>query len=153
RLADRVVGGDAGVGERRDVRGVGLGVRLHARPGGRAQVLGHSAVVVAQTGEEGVRAVHVVAGAAGQAQPAGGLGVQDHGVTDRDVRDTLADLVHPARILVPDDVGQVRVHGLRPVAVHDVQVGAAHPGATDLDYHIERALERGLRDVIDPRFA
>ncbi len=26
-------------------------------------------------------------------------------------------------------------------------------GATDLDDHIERALERGLRDVVDPRFA
>ncbi len=86
---------------------------------------------------------------AGQAQPAGRLRVQDHGVADGDVGDALADLVDPAGVLVADDVGQLGVHGLGPVAVDDVQVGAADAGAADLDDHVERALERGLRYVVD----
>ena len=148
-LAHGVVGGDARVGQRGDVGGVGARVELDARAGGGAQVLGHAAVVARQAREEGVLALHVAAAPARQAQPAGGLRVQDHRVADRDVGDAVADRVHPARVLVADHVGQRRVHRLGPVAVDDVQVGAAHAGATDLHDDVERTLERGLRDVVD----
>ena len=43
-LADRVVGGDAGVGERGHVLRLGLWVKLDAGPGGGKQVVGHTAV-------------------------------------------------------------------------------------------------------------
>ena len=75
--------------------------------------------------------------------------MQDHGVADRHVGDAVADGVHPARVLVADHVGERRVHRLGPVAVDDVQVGAAHARPTDLHDDVERTLERGLRDVVD----
>ena len=151
RLADRVVGRDTGVGERRDVLRLRLGLELHAGPCAGAQVLRHAAVVAGQAGEVVVGALHVLAAPTRRAQPARGERVQDHGVADLDVRDPVADLVDPAGVLVADDVGQLRVHRGRPVAVDDVQVGAAHAGATDLDDHVQRTLELRLRDVVDLR--
>ena len=100
-------------------------------------------------GKKSLLALHVVAGPAGQAQPAGRLRVQDHRVADGHVRDALADLVHPAGVLVADHVGKVGVHRLGPVAVDDVQVGAADAGAADLDDDVEGPLERRLRYVVD----
>jgi hypothetical protein len=147
----RVVGGDARVGQRGHVGRVRARVELDAGPRRGAQVLGHAAVVARQAGEERRLALHVATPPAGQAQPARGLRVQDHGVADGHVGDARADLVHPARVLVPDDVGQRRVLRLGPVAVDDVQVGAADPRAPDLHDHVERPLERRLRDVVDLR--
>src|SRR5262249_46292388 len=43
------------------------------------------------------------------------------------------------------------VHGLVPLAFHDVQVGAAHAGAADLHDDVERAADRGLGYVVDLR--
>ena len=145
RLAHRVVGGDAGIGQRRDVLRLGRRVELDAGPGRGEQVLRHAAVVSESPGKELFDAVHVLAGPAGAAQPAGRRRVQDHGVADGDVGHRRADLVHPAGVLVADRVGQRRVHRLGPLALDDVQVGAAHAGAADLDHHVERALDRGLR--------
>jgi hypothetical protein len=146
-----VVGGDPGVGQRRDGGGVGVRVQLHAGTGGGAQVLRHAAVVVRQPREERVLALHVLASPAGEAQAAGGLRVQDHRVADRDVADAVADRVHPAGVLVADDVGQLRPHRLGPLAFEDVQVGAADPGAADLHDHVQRALQLRFRDVVDLR--
>ena len=143
-LADRVVGGDAGVGERGDVLRLGLRVELDAGPRRGEQVLGHPAVA-RQAGERAVDAVHVVAGPAGAAQPAGRRRVQDHRVADGHVGDRGADLVHPAGVLVAERVGQRRVHRRVPLALDDVQVGAADPGAADLHDDVERAAEGRAR--------
>src|SRR6202034_4840292 len=43
------------------------------------------------------------------------------------------------------------VHGRVPLALHDVQVGAADPGTTDLHDDIERPTDRRLRHVVDHR--
>ena len=128
-------------------------VELHAGPRRGEQVLRHPAVGAVQPGEDALGAVHVLAGAAGAAQPAGRRRVQDHGVADRDVGDRGADLVHPAGVLVADRVGQRRVHRLVPLAQDDVQVGPAHPGAADLHDHVERALDGRLGDLVDGRAA
>ena len=112
-LADRVVGGDAGVGEGGDVLGLGLRVELDAGPGRGEQVLGHAAVAATGRGTA-VLAVHVVAGPAGAAQPAGRGRVQDDRVADGHVGDRRADLVHPAGVLVAEDVGQRRCASPRP---------------------------------------
>ena len=120
RLAHRVVGGDPRVGQRRDIRRLGRRIELHAGPRRGQQEVGHPAVVVAQAREKGLTAVHVVAGPAGPAQPAGGLGMQDHRVADGDVGDRRADLMHPAGVLVADRVGQLGRHLLRPLPLDDV---------------------------------
>ena len=57
--------------------------------------------------------------------------------------------MHPAGVLVAQDVGQRRVHRRVPLALHDVQVGAAHPGAADLHDDVERAAEGRLGYLID----
>jgi hypothetical protein len=77
--------------------------------------------------------------------------VQDHGVADRDVGDPGADLVYPAGVLVAERVRQLGVHRLGPLALDDVQVGAAHPGPTDLDNDVERTLYGRLRHLVDHR--
>src|SRR5215469_7924198 len=149
-LADRMVGGDAGVGERGHVLRLGRRVELDAGPGRGEQVLGHAAVA-RQAGELAVGAVHVVAGPAGAAEATGGGGMQDDGIADGHVGDRGADLVHPARVLVAQDVGQRRVHRRVPLTLHDVQVGAAHAGPADLHDDVERAAPGGLGYLVDDR--
>ena len=107
----------------------------------RAEVSRYSAIPpsLSSPGNVLFDAVHVVAGPAGPAQPAGRRRVQDHRVADGHVGHRGADLVHPAGVLVADRVGQRRAHRLGPLALDDVQVGAAHAGAADLDDHVERA--------------
>ena len=148
-LADRVVRRDPGVGQGRDVLGPGLGVELHAGAGGGLEVLRHPAVRAVQPGEDRLHAVHVVAGAARVAQPAGRRRVQDHGVADGDVGDAVADRLDPAGVLVAEDVGQRRAHPLVPLTEDDVQVGAADAGPADLDDHVERPGDLGLGHVVD----
>jgi hypothetical protein len=114
RLAHRVIGGDPGVGERGDVLRLRRGVELDAGAGRGEQVLGHAAVG-GQTGERGVLAVHVVTRPAGVAQAAGGGRVQDHRVADGDVGHRGADLVHPAGVLVAEDVRQRGAHPAVPL--------------------------------------
>ncbi len=147
-LAHRVVSGDAGVGQRGHVLRTGLRVELDAGPRGGQQVLGHPAVP-AQAGERAVLAVHVVAGPAGVAQAAGDQWVQDHGVADGYVRDPGADLVHPARVLVAEDVGQRGAHRRVPLALDDVQVGTADAGAADLHDDVERSADLRIRHLVD----
>ena len=53
-----------------------------------------------------------------------------------------ADILDPARVLVPHDVGQqvaARVHDVLPHALDDVQVGAAQARRADPDDHLVRA--------------
>ena len=59
--------------------------------------------------------------------------------------------MHPAGVLVAQDVGQRRVHRRVPLALHDVQVGAAHPGAADLHDDVERAAEGRLGYLVHDR--
>ena len=82
RLGHRVVRGQAGVGQRGDVGRLQRVVELDDAAGGGLEVFGVPAVGV-DARERAVRAVHVVTGPAGAAQPAGGQRVQDHLVADR----------------------------------------------------------------------
>jgi hypothetical protein len=149
-LAYRVVGGQARVGQRRDVRRPQRGIQLDHGSGGGEQQVGHAAVGV-DAGELRGRAVHVVAGAAGPAQAARDEGVQDDRVSGPDAGHGRADLAHPAGVLVPDRVRQGHTRFFGPLAFDDVQIRAAQPGAADLDQHIQRAADRGLGDVLDDR--
>ena len=117
RLLDRVVGGKPGVGERGDVlraASAGRALRPSARSG-RAGI-GEPAVADRCRGRR-VLAVHVVAGAARAAQPAGDQGVQDDRVADRDVGDRGADLLDPAGVLVTERVGQLDAGLLGPLTL------------------------------------
>ena len=148
RLLDRVVGGQPGVGQRGDVLGVQRRVELDDRARVGLEQLGEAAVD-RDPREQVVRAVHVVAGAAGAAQAAGDQRVDDHGVADLDVGDGRADLVDPAGVLVAEHVGQLDAGLLGPLALLDVQVGAAQPGAADAHDHVVRPGDLGLGDLLD----
>ena len=50
---------------------------------------------------------------------------------------------------MPDHVGQVGVLDVGPLALEDVQVGPADPGAADLDDDVEGTLELRFGDVVD----
>ena len=106
RLGRRVVGGQAGVGERGDIRRFQRVVDLHDAAGRCLEVLGVPAVGV-DAGKRVGLAVHIVAGAAGPAQPARDQRVDDDLVAFADVGDRRADGVNPAGVLVPDRVRQL----------------------------------------------
>ena len=138
----------AGVRERRDVLGLKPRGELYDRACRGLQEVGEPAVAV-DARERAVDAVHVVPAPARPAQPAGDERVDDHGVADLDVGHAGADLVHPARVLVAGRVGQDDLGLLRPLALLDVQVGAAQPGRADLDHDVERAGRLRLVDLVE----
>jgi hypothetical protein len=133
-----VIGRESGVGERGDVGRLQRLVDLHHAARRCLQIVGVAAVGV-DAGEGAGLAVHVVAGAAGPAQPAGDQRMHDHLVTLPDVGDRGADRLDPAGVLVADGVRQLDLRLLGPLPFQDVQVGATHTGAADLDHHIERS--------------
>ncbi len=75
--------------------------------------------------------------------------MQDDRVSHRDVRDRRPDLGHPAGVLVAERVRQADAGAAVPLALDDVQVGAAHAGAADLHDHVQRSGDGGLRDLFD----
>ena len=132
RLADRVVGGDAGVGQGGDVLRLGRGSSLTQA---RAEVSRYSAIPPSRVkpGERccSTQCMSCRPGRPGTARrSASGAGSR---CRRPDVGHRGADLVHPAGVLVADRVGQRRVHRRVPLALDDVQVGAADAGAADLD--------------------
>src|SRR5699024_12149710 len=94
-----------------------------------------------QAGEGGVLAVRIIADAARSAQPAAGQRVHDHRIPGGHVGHRGPDLTHPAGVLVSEDVGQLRMLDLFPLALDDVQVGAAHTGGADVHDHVPRAVD------------
>ena len=123
-------------------------VELDDRARAREQVLGEAAVAV-DARERAVDAVHVVAAPAGPAQPAGDERVDDDRVADLDVRHAGADLVDPARVLVAGGVGQLDLGLLGPLALLDVEVGAAQPRRADLHDDVERPRDLRLVDLVE----
>ena len=131
RLLDRVDRGQTGVGERRDVLRLEPGAELDHRPGrGRA---GSSANPPSRLipGNEPFTQCMSSPRRHARAQPAGDERVHDHRVADLDVRDTGADLVDPAGVLVPGRVGQRDLRLLGPLPLLDVQVGPAQARGAD----------------------
>jgi hypothetical protein len=116
----------------------------------RAEVLMNSAVGVDARETAGL-AVHVVAGAAGPAEPAGHQRVQDHRVTGLQMLNRRADRVDPAGVLVPQRVRERDVALGCPLAFDDVQVGPAQTGSADPDDHVERPDGLRLGDILDNR--
>src|SRR4029079_15322445 len=113
----------------------------------RLEVLGIPPVAVDARERVGL-AMHVVAGAAGPTQPTGDQRGHDHLVSFTDIGHRGAYCRYPAGVLVPDRVRQLQVWVLLgPLAFEDVQVGAAHAGAADLDDHVERSRRRGYRHL------
>jgi hypothetical protein len=143
-LRRSVVGRQPRVGEGRDVRGLERVVDGYDAARRRLQVLGVPAVGV-DARELAVLAVHVVTGAARTTQAARDQRVHDHLVALADVGDRRPDGVHPPGVLVTDRVRRRHARLLLPLSLEDVEVGAAHPGATDADDDVEGP--RGLGDV------
>jgi hypothetical protein len=136
-LGCRVVGGEAGIGERGDIRWFQCFIDLHDAAGRCLQVLGIPAVGVDARKRTGL-AMHVVAGAAGPAQPAGDQRVDDDLVLLADVGHRGPDCMHPTGILVPDRVRQLHLRLLGPLALENVKISSAYTRTADLHHHIER---------------
>ncbi len=137
-----VVGGDAGIGVRRDIDRVDAVRQPDERALVHEDVLGEAAVA-GQTRELVPLAVDVEPTAAGHAQAAAVRRVDEDGVSDARSGDVVADRVHPACVLVTEDDGQREAGGLHE-AVDRVQVGRAHSGAADLHDDAARAVRLGL---------
>ena len=130
RLLDRVDRGQARVGQRGDLRRMQRRVELDHRARAREQEVGEAAVAV-DPGNDPFSQCMSSPRAARAAQPARDERMDDDRVADLDVRDRRADLVDPAGVLVAGRVGQLDLGLLRPLALLDVQVGAAQAGRAD----------------------
>jgi hypothetical protein len=137
RFLHRVVGGEARVGESGHVLRLQSGIELHQRSRGGLEQVGEAAVD-ADAREPPVAAVHVVRGAARAAEAARHEGVDDDGVADGDVGDGGAHLVDPARVLVAERVRKLDPALLLPLALDNVQVGAAEACPADPHDDVER---------------
>ena len=62
--------------------------------------------------------------------------------------DRAADLLDPARVLVPHDVGQLDGHHGAPQSLDHVEVGAAHAGAADPHDHVGGFFDFRLRHFL-----
>ena len=87
--------------------------------------------------------------AARGAQPATRERMHDDHVAHLDVVHGAADFPHPSGVLVAEDVGKAGVLDRVPLALDDVQVGAAESGGADIDDHVPRAGDPGLGDLLD----
>ena len=103
-LLHRVVGRDARVGVRRDRRRLDAVRQPDDRPLVDEDVL-REAAVSREPRELVSHAEHVLAAAAGDAEPAAPRGMEEDRVAHGGCRDVVADRVHPARVLVPEDDG------------------------------------------------
>ena len=61
--------------------------------------------------------------------------IHDHGIARRDRRDTIADRLDPARVLVAEYQGKRHTSRLHE-PVDGMEVGRANPGAADSDEHV-----------------
>lgn len=77
--------------------------------------------------------------------------MHDHGIADSDVLDGRADGVHPASILVAKRVGQLDVAFVLPLALDDMQIGAAQAGTPDTHDDIVRTGNLRIDDLLDGR--
>ena len=73
--------------------------------------------------------------------------MDDDRIAGRDVRHRRPDLLDPTRVLVTQGVRQLGVEGGLELALEDVQVGAADPGARDADDDVERSGHRRLGNL------
>src|SRR5207249_11517984 len=126
------------------------GVQLDhgARPGLEE---GGEAAIGIDAGEGGVGTVHVVAGPAGAAETARNERVDDDRIADGHVVHRRAHLVNPAGVLVAQDIWQPDARLLLPLALNDVQVGAAQTGAANAHDHVVGTGDLGVRYLFEDR--
>ncbi len=72
----------------------------------------------------------------------------DYGVADLDAFDTLANLFHPAGVLMTHDIRELDIDLAAPDAFDDVQVGAANAGAADTHDNVCGFDNAGIGDVL-----
>lgn len=75
--------------------------------------------------------------------------MHDHRVARLHVVHGAADLAHPARVLVAEDVRERRMLDRVPLALNDVQIGAAQPRGADVDDDVPGSGDGGLGDLIE----
>jgi hypothetical protein len=145
QLVHRVVGGDAGVGVRRQLGGIRSPRELHDRALGHEDVVREPAVH-GQAGELVALAMHVLAPPAGHAESAAVRRVQHDAVTGCHCHHVIAGGLDPSGILVSEHERRRDPRRLH-LAVDCVQVGGTDAGSRDLDEHVVRALGLGGRPL------
>ena len=153
-LLGGAIGGDPGIGHRRDAERRDAGVQLDHRAFVGLEILGKAAVQP-EAGELAMVAIHVVAIAAFQTDAAGIERVADHRVAGFDRGDIAAHILDPAGIFMAHDIGQqaaLGIHDIFPDTFEDMQVGAAQACRTDLYDHLVRSRDRGRTHVFDLQF-
>ena len=101
------------------------------------------AAVAREPRELVAHAEDVLAAPAGDAEAAAPRGVEEHRVAHRRGRDVVADRVHPAGVLVPED-DRDREAGRLHLPVDRVEVGRADAGPADPDDDAPRPARLGL---------
>ena len=149
RLLGRPVGRQARIGIGRHVLRRQAARQLDQGSNAGQQILGIAAIGI-DAGELALRRVHVVAAPAGEAMAAGDQRMADHRIADLEALDARADLLDPAGILMPHDIGKLHIHLAAPDALDDVQVGAANAGATDADDDVGGLLDLRVGDFLVP---
>ena len=139
--ADGVIGRHTRVGVRRHRNRVDVGGKRNEGALGHAHLFGET-TVDREPRELVARAMHVVAAAARQAQPAAERRVDEHRIAGNDRRDSVADRLDPPRVLVSEHERERDAGGLHQ-AVDRVQIRRAHSGSRDPDDDVRRRL--GLR--------
>jgi hypothetical protein len=76
--------------------------------------------------------------------------MNDDSVADGDVLDGGADGMYPAGILVAEDVGELDVALVPPLAFDDMEVGPAKPRAANAHDDIVRVGDLRVSDFLDP---
>ena len=141
-LLDGVVGGDAGVGVRCDVRRGRPGRQRNERALVDQHVVCKSAVS-REPGELMPFAVHVQPAPARHAEPAAVRRVDEDRVADPRRRHVVAGCVHPAGVLVAEHERQRDADGVHQ-PVDRVQVGRADAGTADAHDDVACAERLGL---------
>jgi hypothetical protein len=146
-LLDGVVVGQSGVALRSEGCRVGARRQLDDGTGARPHEVGIAAIHSVDAGELPSRAVHVVAGSAGDAEAARDGRMEHDRIALLQMRYGPAHFLDPASVLVAEGVRQLGVEGSLQATLHDVNVRPADPGAGDPDDHVVRIDDLRLRHI------
>src|SRR5579883_1900074 len=127
-----MVGGKPGIRKGGDVLRRQHGIQLDDCTRGRLQEVGHPSID-GDTGKRLVDTMHVITGSTGTAETTGDERMHNNGIPDCNMAHRRADLVNPACVLMPKGIWEHNVRFLRPLALDNMEVGAAKPGSPDAD--------------------
>src|SRR5690349_16075024 len=135
-LLDRVISGETGISQGRNIFGVKARVELDNGTGARLEKVCHP-TIDGDARKSRVRAVHIIAGTTGAAEATGNQRMNNNCVTDSYIADRRSNLLDPASVLMAQRIRQRYSGFLCPLSFDDMQVGAAEARAANAHNDIE----------------